>query len=317
MKKTSYIFIIVMAVFLFSNNITSVKAATIDIGVAWWKTSTMADSVLAGFDEGIKELAPNIRLEKQINLASKDDFTKVLTRWEKEKQGMVLLRSAGAKWLAKNPPKIPAFIGGCNHPGYMGTVKNINAPEGKITGVTYYLPAETQIEIFQTIIPNLKSILLLVSEGHPSSPIDQERTRRVCDKFGIKYHESSISSLTEAIDAINSLEGKISAILLGNQTLTANEIVEDISKAYPRIPILAYSHSAVKMGALGGFAPDDVKMGYLLAESVVDVLVKGKAIRDVPIKTDPKPTLFLNAKTAQRLGLQIPYEILEASKIIE
>jgi putative ABC transport system substrate-binding protein len=47
------------------------------------------------------------------------------------------------------------------------------------------------------------------------------------------------------------------------------------------------------------------------------VLIDGKAISDVPVKTDPKPVFYLNGKTAEKLGMEIPYHILEAATIIE
>ena len=74
---------------------------------------------------------------------------------------------------------------------------------------------------------------------------------------------------------------------------------------------------APRVVALCGVVADDVKLGGMLAESVVDVLVKGKAIKDVPVKTDPKPRLVINIATAKRLGLEISFEILETAKIIE
>ena len=81
--------------------------------------------------------------------------------------------------------------------------------------------------------------------------------------------------------------------------------------------MLSYTNKPVHAGALGGFVAEDVKLGYMLAESLVDVLVKGKAIKDVPVKMDPNPKFFVNAKTAERLGVEIPYEILAAATVIE
>jgi putative ABC transport system substrate-binding protein len=43
---------------------------------------------------------------------------------------MVILRSNGAKWLGENLPSVPTFIGGCNNPVQLGSLKNMQAPEG-------------------------------------------------------------------------------------------------------------------------------------------------------------------------------------------
>jgi putative ABC transport system substrate-binding protein len=229
---------------------------------------------------------------------------------------MVLLRSNAAKWLAKNPPTIPTFIGGCNHPSQLGAVKNLQAPEGNITGVTYYLPVASQFEVFKAIIPDLKSVLLLLEKGHPSSLIDQEGTKAVCKKLGIRYNEKFSESSAETLATVNRYRGKVSAIVLGNQALIFDD-AKNIVNAAGDTPVLSYSSKPVKVGALGGFVADDTKLGHMLAYSLADVLAKGKTIKTVPVKVDPAPKFYVNANTAQRLQIEIPFHILETATVIE
>jgi len=50
---------------------------------------------------------------------------------------------------------------------------------------------------------------------------------------------------------------------------------------------------------------------------VVDVLKKGEAVKNVPVKVDPKPKFYVNPKTAENLGIEIPYSILETASVIQ
>ena len=59
------------------------------------------------------------------------------------------------------------------------------------------------------------------------------------------------------------------------------------------------------------------KLGRMLADSLVDVLVNGKAIKEVGIKMDPEPVLVLNMETASALGVEPPVEILGTAQIVE
>lgn len=304
----------IAAVFLVS--VSAQYAVAKDIGVAWEGKSGMANRVTDGFEKGMKEFAPDIGIEYQKDLPSIEEVAVFASKWQKEKDGMVILRSSGAKWLGNNPPSIPTFIGGCNNPTELGAVKDLQAPEGNITGVTYFLPVDTQFEIFQAVIPNLDSVALLLEKGHPSSVIDQEGTKAVCDKLGIKYNETFCASPEEAINATKQFKGNVSAIILGNQALLLDNAAK-IVEAAESTPVLAYSANPVKVGALGGFVADDVKLGYLLAQSVTDVLVNGKAVKEVPVKVDPEPKFFINVKTAERLGIEVPYKILETATLIE
>ena len=314
MKKIKFVVILIMIAVVVSPSICIAKQ--LKLGLAWVGKSGMANRVTTGLETGFKEMLPDAKIEEKKELASTDALAEVVKRWEKEKDGMIILRSNGAEWLGKNPPQIPTFIGGCNHPGQLGAVNQLDSPEGNITGVTYYLPVETQFEIFTAILPDLKSILLLLEEGHPSSLIDQKGTESVCKKLNIQYAEKFVATELEAVQVAKKYKGKVSSIIIGNQAMIM-EAADKIVAAAGDTPVVSYSNKAVKLGALGGFVADDEKLGYLLAETVRDVLVKGKTVKDVPVKVDPQPNFFVNAKTAQNLGIEIPYTILKSATIIE
>lgn len=312
--KIKYIAIMVfLMIFVIGGTAAAEK---IRFGVAWVKKSGMTSRVAKGFEEEITEIAPNIKIEYQKELSSMDELADVIKRFQKEKDGMLVMRSPGVKYIVENPPSIPTFIGGCNNPALLGAVKNMDSPEGNITGVTYYLPRDTQIKVFKSILPKMDSLLLLVEKGHPSSLIDRTETREVCSKMNIQYNEKSCSSRQDIITTINSFKAKVSAIVLGTQVLIIDNTC-NIVETSGKTPVLSYSSEPVKDGALCGFAADDVKLGRMLATSVADVLMRGKSFKEVPVKVDPDPKFYLNIKVAQRLGIEIPLEVLELATILE
>lgn len=291
-------------------------ADALEIGVAWIGKSSMSPKILSGLEEELSQIAPGAKLDVRKELGSEDELAAAVSVFDATKDAMVILRSSGAKWLIKHPTRIPTFIGGCNHPGHLGVIDDISAPGGNITGVTYFVPFETEFEVFRSILPNLQSVLLLVEKGHPSSPIEQNGTREACAKMGIDYSEKVCASAAEAAEAAAQFSGKVSAIVIGTQAeLTLN--TQKIADAAGKTPLLAFSSKPVKSGALGGVAANDAKLGRMLAHSVVDVLVKGKSISSVPVKVDPKPNLSINVKTADRIGVQIPYDTLALATLIE
>ncbi|MBU1169229.1 MAG: hypothetical protein KKD44_06670 [Proteobacteria bacterium] len=287
-----------------------------DVGVAWVGKSGMADRVNSGFEKGIREIGQGINLLFHKDLDDLDTLAAVVKEYESKMDGMVILRSNGAKWLGNHPPTIPTFIGGCNHPVQLGVLQNMDSPEGKITGVTYYLPVATQFETFQAIIPDLKSVLLLLGAGNPSAEVDRKETQMICGNLGLKYHEKMVENTQDAIAAVREFKGKVSMMIIGNQGKVF-DIAKELVTAADKTPVVSYSSEPVKDGALGGFVADDEILGYMLAQSVVDVLVNGKAIKQVPVKVDPKPTFCVNVTTAQKLDVKIPYEILSLAKVIE
>ena len=128
-------------------------AADKQIGVMWMGESGLAKDVSRGFLQQIKSKAPEIDMEFKIELPGVEAAEPIYRKWQKEKDGVVFLRSSGARYMGKNPPQIPGFIGGCSHPTLLGAVYNLEAPEGMITGVTYYLDARKKIAVFQRLFP--------------------------------------------------------------------------------------------------------------------------------------------------------------------
>ena len=295
MKKSLLILSLMVLIHLYA-----ISSHAKNIGIAWMGHSGMSENVASGFNEKIHELAPTIEIEYRKAVESLEDFGRLVKQWEKEKDGMVLLRSSAVKWLSKNPISIPTFIGGCNHPTALG-LKNRN----NITGVTYHLSKASQFGVFKAIIPDFNSFVLLLEKGHPGSVVDQQATQKAIKGRNIKYIEALHSTKEELIDTVKTYKGKVSAFIIGSQALVMDN-AESIVTTAENTPVLSYSKTPIKKGALAGFAADDVKLGKILAESLVDVLVNGQDINQILIKSDPSPVFFINKKTLEKFGYTLP-----------
>jgi putative ABC transport system substrate-binding protein len=313
MKKTACFLLLTIALFP-----PALSATPLEIGIVWMGESSMTERIEAAFIEEIQKMVPDVDIEKQ-HVADIRDFAGIETivrRYEKEKDGIVLLRSNGAKWLSENRTRIPTFIGATNNPEAIGAVKNMDQPEGNVTGVTYYLPHEIQFQIFETLLPQMKSILILLQKGHASTEVDRSGTRAACKKRNIAYNEVAAETIEDSLRAVKSQKEKVSAIIIGTNNINLDQ-ADKIIAAAGDTPVLAYTDKAVKLGALAGYTPNDQKRGKMLAESVYEVLVNKTPISQVPVKTDPDPRFLLNAKAAERYNIDIPYTILNAATIID
>ncbi len=106
-------------------------------------------------------------------------------------------------------------------------------------------------------------------------------------------------------------------IILTNTRLVMDNVTSLLTITNPnKIPIFSYADKPVKSGAMAGIAADDLKLGGLLAESVVDVIVKNKQISQTPVKLDPQPKLTINEGMMKSLGFNFPETILKEATII-
>ncbi len=318
MKVTSLLqsFLFLCSLFVWVDTGTSAQAEDIQVGLAYFAKSAMSERVIKGMQQKLQSSAPNIKVEYHEALSGPDELKKYVDQFQKEKAAMIIMRSPGAQWLLKNPPTIPTFISACNNPEELGVIKNMRKPEGKITGTTYFLPRDEQFDVFQMIVPEMKSLLLVTEKGHPSGQIDQAETREACKKRKIEFRHADCANLDEVKAAIRGHVGTGAVIVLGSQALLLDN-PKQIVDEFPQRIILGYSDTHVRGGALGGFVADDVKLGQELANSLIDVLINKKPIAEVPVKVDRNPKFYINIGTAERLGIDLPYDILIMPFVVE
>ncbi len=287
-----------------------------EISVIWDTKSAMVNELLMGFLATMRNVAPDLKITMYRERPNMEGAKKVFQQCEDQVDGIVFLRSSGAEYLASVTPQVPCFIGACNNPVDLGAVKNLTAPEGKVTGVTYFIPYNVRFNIIKRLFPNIKRVALLVEKGHPSGPIEQAGTSAECKQLGISYTEVVASSLKQLLEETRNL-GAVDLIILTNTRLVMDNVTSLLTITNPnKTPIFSYADKPVKSGALAGIAADDLKLGGLLAESVVDVIIKNKPISQVPVKLDPQPKLTINEGMMKSLGFNFPETILKEATII-
>lgn len=291
-------------------------AHAMEVGVAWQGKSGMAKRVLAGFEEAMKEVGAGANLEVRPELVDRAALDQAISDFEASKGAMVILRSNGAKALGGRSPAIPAFIGASNHPGHLGVISNLDAPEGNISGVTYFIDYTVRLESFASILPEVGSLHLIVEEGHPGSQVDIDGTMAACSALGLTCSHSTVKG-REAILADVSANKDASAIVIGNQAGLYDEHMADVLRAAGETPVVSYAAAAVKNGALTALSANDHELGRMLALQVVEVLSQGKSVGDVPIGFDQEPRILVNMSTLSGLGIELAPEIFESAQLIE
>lgn len=288
----------------------------IAVGAAWVQKSGATTALFNAAKARLEKTAPNISIEVLPELASIDDLAAASKRFQTEKKAQILLRDSAASWLAKNKPSVPTFLGGINNAVYYGTVDSLEKPGGNITGVSYFTPMDTVMQSFLEVLPGTKSLTLITHKGHPGSAIDEGEMRKACEKSKFACTILSVDDAAAAVEAIKSGAAKGDFIVQGNQGVLIDSTAAMVEAA-GKIPVMALNEGAVSKGALAGLVADLSELGSMLADTIVEVVVKGKAPGDIPIKLDATPTLVLNMKTAAALGIQVPLNILNAAKVIE
>jgi putative tryptophan/tyrosine transport system substrate-binding protein len=317
MRKLLWLSLAIASIFLVLTPLVGAQGTNKKVAVMWEGKAGMSKRVLMGFVAKMKNIAPNVEVVTRMDIRNMAEAENIFHDFEKTMNGIVFLRSSGAEFLAKVDPKVPCFVGGCNNPLYFGTVKNLEAPDGKITGVTYFIPYEKRFEAIKALFPRSKSVALLAQKGHPSTAIDQEGTRSQCERLGIAYHEVIASNVSELVNGVEKIIDRVDLLIMSSTSLVLDNSMAllAISNKH-KMPIFSYAADRAAVGITAELAADDTKLGAMLAESVADVVVKGKPVAQVPVKYDSEPRLIVNEASIKNIGLSIPDEVLaKAEKI--
>jgi len=317
MKKLFSIISLGLILWVLSCAAGATRSYAKEIALIWATKSTVTSNTAIGFRAGMRQLAPDLKVTDYRERKNMEEAIQVFHECESKVDGIVFLRSPGAEYLAKITPKIPCFIGGCNNPAEIGVIKNLSAPEGMVTGVTYFIPYDKRFSIIKSMFPGIKSVGLLAEKGHPSGVIEAAGTRKECQRLGISYKEAVVSNLDELVQETGNLAGNVDLLIVTNSNL----LLDHMTNLLPitnttKTPWFSYADHPVKAGAVAGIAADDVKLGGMLAESVVDVLVRNKPISQVPVKMDPEPKVTINEGMMRSLGLHFPEAILKGATIL-
>ncbi|MEW6348469.1 MAG: ABC transporter substrate binding protein [Thermodesulfobacteriota bacterium] len=287
-----------------------------EVAVIWDTKSLMVKNLVTGFLAEIGALAPDLRITVHGKLKNMEEAEKVYRDCESRVDGIVFLRSSGAEFLGKIKPKVPCFVGACNNPQELGVIRNLDEPEGMITGVTYFIPYSKRFDIIMSLFPRIKTVALLVEEGHPSGRIERGAAKQECDRRGLVYREVVAATLDQLVKGTREL-GKVDLVIVTNTRLVMDNVTNLLPITNPtKTPVFSFAEKPVKTGAVAGIAADDEKLGAMLAHSVVDVVIKGKPVSKVPVKMDPAPKLTINEPMMRSLGLQFPETIMKAGTVI-
>jgi putative ABC transport system substrate-binding protein len=195
-----------------------------------------------------------------------------------------------------------------------GLTTNLSRPGRNLTGV--FGPRDVvgkQLEVYQALVPRLRRVLTLVDPKDP-------RTERALNEFESaaaqlqRPLELDIREATTAQDLkriFRSLRpGEVDGAFLLSNNLRQNHSALTIELAKrARLPVQGNRKEWVEKGALFSYAID---LGPLGREGAryVDSILRGTSPADLPVQEIPKIEFAINLKTASRLAIKPPQEMI-------
>jgi putative ABC transport system substrate-binding protein len=215
---------------------------------------------------------------------------------------------------ARNTP-IPVVFGAVTDPVSSRLVKDINNPQGLITGIIDFPPIAEQIAFMAKVIPHLKTIGIIYNPGEPNSVVVVEQFKGSAAKAKYKIILSPISKTTDINQAAQKLiDKKVDAIYIpqDNTVVAAMPALAQIC-LQAKCPLFTSDSGSVKNGALAALSYSYYDVGHSAGTYVIQLL-QGKDIKSLPIRAPSKPKIYINEATRKALDFVMDDAILQSAE---
>jgi putative tryptophan/tyrosine transport system substrate-binding protein len=244
------------------------------------------------------------------------DAAAVARRWEGEGVDLIVaLSSSGALAAAESAPRTDVLFLS-NDPTATGLVADEAAPGGRLTGVSFRVPADRTLSLAQRAVPGLDEIGLAFPPGDPAAVANLDAVALAAEALDITLVTSEFVDGADAPAAVAELaEAGVDALLLSTSPV-ATRAAPDIAVAAAehRLPVIA--NNPVVDFAVVSLSPDTEELGRQLGRQAARLL-NGAEPSSVPVEDPNHFLLTLDAGIAAQLGITLSADLLrEANSVI-
>lgn len=246
-----------------------------------------------------------------------DDAAAVVRQWRAEGVDLIVaLSSSGARIAADTAPDVNVLFLS-NDPVATGLVTDEMAPEGRLTGATFRVPADRTLSFAQRTVPGLDRIGLAYPPADPAALANRDAVQDAALDLGVTLVTAEFEDATDAAAAVDELVAQgIDALLLSTSPVATRALAETgAAAAAHRLPVIA--NTSLADFAVISLSPDTEELGHQLGRQAARLL-GGAEPTTVPVEDPSHFVLTVNTRVALELGITLENGLLrEANSVIE
>lgn len=315
-------FILLLIISLSLNGCSSQKEEVFSIGISQIIENPVLDLAREGFIDALKEKGyedgKNIKIDTQFAQGDIALTTTIAQNFVSQKKDLIFaISTPSAQSAFQSTKEIPILFTAVTDPVSAGLVKNLDSPEGNITGTTDLVPVDKQLELGKKIFPNVKKVGIPYNTSEVNSQVQVELAKEAAEKQGLEIVDIPVTNSSEIEPALRAKAQEIDLLFLPSDNLIASSMSIITKVALDnKIGTIGVDEPMVKNGALACEGLDYYKLGYETGLMAVDIM-NGKEIKDISVFRPKDTQLTINQNIANKLGINIPKEILEEAIIVE
>jgi putative ABC transport system substrate-binding protein len=238
-----------------------------------------------------------------------------VARWEDAGVDLIMaLSTSSAQVASKAAPDVDVLFLS-NDPTASGLVRNEQRPDGRLTGVTFRVPADRTLSLARRAVPGLVRIGLASPPSDPAALANLDAVRAAAGGSGLELLTATFRDGADVAAAVDELAAQqIGALLVSTSPIASRAIPETIAAAADHdLPVIA--NTTLVDSAVLSLSPDTDELGRQLGRQAARLL-GGASLADVPVEDPNRFIVTVNALTAAELGIALPADLLREANTV-
>jgi ABC-type uncharacterized transport system substrate-binding protein len=296
------------------------------IGYLGGSSFSIGKSNIDAFRQGLHELGyvegKNILLEYRWADAKFDRLPALAAELVSLKADVIVTAGTQPTLAVKQASStIPIVVGSAGDLVGTGLVASLARPGGNVTGSTNIDPdlSAKRLELLKETIPKLSRVAILYHGGPGGDEDELQETQAAAKRSKVQvqsYRVQNPSEFERVYGTMTKERADALIIFHGNFTSFHRRQLVDLATK-KRLPTMCGQPAWSEDGGLISYGHDR-RHQYRRAAYFVDKILKGAKPADLPVEQPMKFEFVINLKTAKRIGLTIPPNVLvRADKVIK
>ncbi|WP_366924472.1 ABC transporter substrate-binding protein [Metallumcola ferriviriculae] len=263
-----------------------------------------------GFAEG-----DNLEVDYKNAQGDQSTLKTISQKFVNDQVDLVLaIATPSAITMASETQSTPILITAVTDPVAANLVKSNENPGTNVTGTTDMTPVKAQLEMLKQLSPDVEKVGVIYNSSEINSEVQVNIAKEAAAELGLEIVEATVTTSAEVMQVSQSLVGQVDAIYVPTDNLVASSIASVVTVAEEHdIPLVVGESGMVNGGALATIGIDYYKLGYQTGEMAVRV-INGEKPAEMAIESQKELDIVVNLGAAERMGVEIPQEIIDQAK---
>ncbi len=210
---------------------------------------------------------------------------------------------------------VPVVFGVIADPIAAGVMEDLARPGGNMTGVKISENQARRLELLLEIAPGVQRVFVPYNPEDAAPTSAAAQLNEIAPGLGVEIVEGHARNDDEVTELLHSIPQDVDAIFMLPDSTVNARLADLVAIALDRkLPVSGPSMVQVEGGALTAYGIIHYKAGAQAAH-IADRVLKGADPGGLPVET-AEFYLGINLQTAEAIGLEVPYEILQQAETI-